>query len=335
MGYLDLNRTSRSLSGGELQRIQIIYSIGSNLSGSLYILDEPSIGLHPKDTDQLIKILQHLKSLGNTIVVVEHDENIIKAADEIIDLGPFAGADGGHLVFQGNHKQLAKESKSLTAKYLNGKLEIKIPEKYREPKYYISFKNAQKFNLKNIDINIPLFAFTVITGVSGSGKTTLVKEVILKSLKNIETSMNPMPVNCQEILGSTKYLKKIEFVDQNSIDRSKRSNPATYLKVFDNIRELFASQQISKIRGYKASFFSFNVEGGRCEECKGEGKITIEMQFVADMHLVCDECRGKRYKDEILEVKYNEGTRQIHAGGHIIFASEGFRCSQHIGSKIQ
>jgi excinuclease ABC subunit A len=303
LGYLTLNRTSRSLSGGELQRIQLIYSIGSNLTGSLYILDEPSIGLHPKDTSQLINILKRLQEIGNTVVVVEHDEDIIRAADFIADLGPGAGRNGGHLVFFGRSNE--KNSDSLTLKYLQKHLQIPTPEKRRESDKKILIEGANKYNLKNVDAEIPLNAFTVVTGVSGSGKTTLVKEVIYESLNNINLGSPIEITNCKNISGNISKLKRIEYVSQDSIDRSKRSNPVTFLKIFDYIRELFSNQQLSKINGYTPAYFSFNVEGGRCEECRGEGKITIEMQFVADMHLTCESCKGRRYKEDILEVRYN------------------------------
>jgi len=306
LGYLTLNRNSRTLSGGETQRIQLIYSIGSPLTGSLYILDEPSIGLHPKDTYELIKILQNLKSLGNSVLVVEHDEDIIRSADQIIDLGPFAGTEGGELVFQGTIDEILKDPYSLTAKYLIDPHLVPLPEKRRPGAGFIELIRARKFNLNNIDVRFPVNALTVVTGVSGSGKTTLVREVIYESFKNETSPYHPEPVNCSEVKGAIQKICFAEFIGQDSIDRSRRSNPVTYLKIFDSIRELFANLQISKIRGYTPAFFSFNVEGGRCDECKGDGKILVEMQFVADMHLVCESCGGKRYKSEILEATYNE-----------------------------
>jgi excinuclease ABC subunit A len=306
LGYLTLNRNSRTLSGGETQRIQLIYSIGSPLTGSLYILDEPSIGLHPKDTFELIKILQNLKSLGNSVVVVEHDEDIIRSADQIIDLGPFAGTEGGELVFQGTIEEIMEDPYSLTAKYLKDPHLVPMPESRRQGSGFIEISGARKFNLNNISIKFPANALTVVTGVSGSGKTTLVKEVIYESFKNETSPYHPEAVNCAEIKGAIQKICYAEFIGQDSIDRSRRSNPVTYLKIFDSIRELYASLQISKIRGYTPAFFSFNVEGGRCDECKGDGKILVEMQFVADMHLVCDSCGGKRYKSEILEATYND-----------------------------
>jgi excinuclease ABC subunit A len=306
LGYLTLNRNSRTLSGGETQRIQLIYSIGSPLTGSLYILDEPSIGLHPKDTFELIKILKNLKSLGNSVLVVEHDEDIIRSADQIIDLGPYAGTEGGELVFQGTLAEILEDPYSLTAKYLKDPHLVPLPESRRKGDGFIELLGARKFNLNNINVRFPVNALTVVTGVSGSGKTTLVKEVIYETFKNETSPYHPEAVNCSEVKGAIQKICFAEFIGQDSIDRSRRSNPVTYLKIFDSIRELFASLQISKIRGYTPAFFSFNVEGGRCEECKGDGKILVEMQFVADMHLVCDSCGGKRYKSEILEATYND-----------------------------
>lgn len=304
LGYLTLNRTSRSLSGGEIQRIQLIYSLGSNLTGSLYILDEPSIGLHPKDTAQLIGILIGLRDLGNTVLIVEHDEDIMRAADEIIDLGPYAGRSGGNLIFQGNHEQIRKEGIGITARYLNNELQIPMRMKRKKFNQFIEIKGASRYNLKNIDVKIPINAISLVTGVSGSGKTTLVKEVLYESLKNISESPVPDAVNCKEIHLKPDCINQIEFVSQDSIDRSRRSNAVTYLKIFDHIRELMSSQQLSKINGYSPAYFSFNVDGGRCEECRGDGKIIVEMQFVADMHLICEDCKGKRYKEDILEVLY-------------------------------
>jgi len=304
LGYLTLNRNSKTLSGGELQRIQIIYSIGSNLTGAMYILDEPSIGLHPRDTEQLLKILNNLKELGNSVIVVEHDEDIIRAADEIIDLGPLAGFHGGELVFQGKINGKADDSNSLTMQYLNGKIGIPVPLPRRKLKSFIEIKGATKHNLKNFDVKIPLTAMTVVTGVSGSGKSTLVHDVIFESFKNEITPYTPDPRNCRKIEGDFKRILRAEFIGQDSIDRSRRSNAVTYVKVYDHIRELMSAQQASKINGFPPAYFSFNVEGGRCEECKGEGNITVEMQFVADMHLQCESCKGRRFKEEILDVTY-------------------------------
>ncbi len=308
LSYLTMNRLSSTLSGGESQRINLASSLGSSLVGSLYILDEPSIGLHPKDTDLLIKVLKQLRDIGNTVIVVEHDEDIIKASDVIIDIGPLAGTHGGELVYQGTYKHLMKDSNvinSLTADYLNGKIEISIPEKRRSLKYFIEIKGATHNNLKNIDAKFPLNAMTVVTGVSGSGKSSLVRDILYPALSRIVNDFGKKPGSFSEITGDIKQIKEIIFVDQNPIGKSSRSNPVTYLKAFDEIRKLFAVQQLSKINGYKAGHFSFNIDGGRCENCKGEGEITVEMQFMADVHLVCDECKGKRFKDDILDVKYN------------------------------
>lgn len=304
LGYLTLNRSSRTLSGGESQRIQLIYALGSMLTGTLYILDEPSIGLHSKDTEHLIEVLKGMKELGNTIVVVEHDEDIIRAADIIIDLGPGAGSNGGNIIFQGNYKDPSLKQTGYTVDYLNGKLSIAKRKKRIDFEDFIEIKEAHKHNLKNIDIRIPLNAMTVVCGVSGSGKTTLVSDVIHESLKPVSDGMPIDFIGCNSISGAYKKLERIEFVSQDSIDRSRRSNAVTYLKVFDAIRELMASTPLSKMNGYTPAYFSFNVEGGRCEECKGDGSITVEMQFLADMNLVCDECKGKRYKSDILEVTY-------------------------------
>lgn len=304
LSYLTLNRNSRTLSGGELQRIQIIYSIGSNLTGALYILDEPSIGLHPRDTHELLKILQNLKDLGNSVIVVEHDEDIIRAADEIIDLGPAAGYEGGELVYQGTIAGADSNSDSITIQYLKGKRKIPVPAERRPMKHFINIIGASKHNLKSIDVNIPLGCMTVVTGVSGSGKSTLVRDVIFESFKNEISPYTPEPRFCRAIEGEFKKLLRAEFVGQDSIDRSRRSNPVTYVKVYDYIRELMSAQPLAKINGFPPAYFSFNVEGGRCEECKGDGSITVEMQFVADMHLQCETCKGKRFKDEILEVTY-------------------------------
>jgi excinuclease ABC subunit A len=310
LSYLTLNRTTRSLSGGELQRIQLIHSIGSNLTGALYILDEPSIGLHPRDTYQLISILEDLKRPGNTVLVVEHDEDIIRAADEIIDLGPYAGENGGELILQGTQDFFKKSNKGISARFLNGTMSIPVPEKRRESEYYVTFEGASRYNLKNIDVHIPLQVLCVISGVSGSGKSTLLRDVIYGSLKNIQSTHIPEISYCRNISGAWKRIHAVEFVGQDSIDRSKRSNPITYIKVFDYIRDLMSKQQLSRSHAYTPAHFSFNVDGGRCEACKGEGQITVEMQFIADIHLECESCKGKRYKDEILEVRYKD--KNIH-----------------------
>ncbi|MEA1787470.1 excinuclease ABC subunit UvrA [Arenibacter sp. GZD96] len=303
LNYLTLNRKSNSLSGGESQRINLATSLGSSLVGSMYILDEPSIGLHPKDTENLIAVLKSLRNLGNTVIVVEHDEDIMKAADEVIDIGPEAGTFGGEVVAQGPLSEILK-SASLTASYLNGSLKIEVPKTRRPIKNAIELIGARENNLKNIDVIFPLNVLTVVTGVSGSGKTTLVKKLLYPILGKTLGGFGEKAGQYSELKGNYKGIKHIEFVDQNPIGRSSRSNPVTYIKAYDDIRLLFANQKLSKIRGYQTKHFSFNVDGGRCEKCKGEGEITIEMQFMADVHLECDACQGKRFKKEILEVKF-------------------------------
>ncbi|MAB56513.1 MAG: excinuclease ABC subunit A [Aequorivita sp.] len=303
LGYLTLNRKSNTLSGGESQRINLATSLGSSLVGSMYILDEPSIGLHPKDTERLIVVLKSLRDLGNTVIVVEHDEDIMKAADEIIDIGPEAGTFGGEVVAQGTYAEIL-QSNSLTAKYLNGEMEIEVPKKWRTSKNKITISGARQNNLKNIDVTFPLNVFTAVTGVSGSGKSTLVKKILYPALMREIGGYGEKPGQFSEIKGDFNTIKSIEFIDQNPIGRSSRSNPVTYIKAYDDIRNLYASQKLSDIRGYKAKHFSFNVDGGRCETCKGEGEVTIEMQFMADVHLVCDTCNGKRFKKEVLEVTF-------------------------------
>lgn len=305
LGYLTLNRKSNTLSGGESQRINLATSLGSSLVGSMYILDEPSIGLHPKDTERLIVVLKALRDLGNTVIVVEHDEDIMKAADQIIDIGPEAGTFGGEVVAQGNYNEILK-SDSLTAKYLNGEMEIEVPKKRRKSKNKISITGARQNNLKNIDITFPLNVFTAVTGVSGSGKSTLVKKILYPALLREIGGYGEKPGQFSEITGDFNTIKSIEFIDQNPIGRSSRSNPVTYIKAYDDIRNLFASQKLSDIRGFKPKHFSFNVDGGRCETCKGEGEVTVEMQFMADVHLVCDTCNGKRFKKEVLEVTFQD-----------------------------
>ena len=301
--YLTLNRSSNTLSGGESQRINLATSLGSSLVGSMYILDEPSIGLHSRDTERLIRVLKHLRDLGNTVIVVEHDEDIIRTADHIIDIGPEAGSLGGELVGEGNLQEFLY-GHSLTAKYLRKELEIKVPEKRRQSRKFIKLTGARANNLKNIDIEIPLNTLTVVTGVSGSGKSTLIGDVLYPALQKKCFGYGEKPGDHTAISGDLHLIKQIEYVNQNPIGRSSRSNPATYIKAYDDIRALFTEQKLSKIRGYKARHFSFNVEGGRCENCKGEGEVTIEMQFMADVHLECEVCKGKRFKKEILEVKF-------------------------------
>lgn len=304
LGYLTLNRLSNSLSGGESQRINLATSLGSSLVGSLYILDEPSIGLHSRDTDKLIKVLRQLQQLGNTVVVVEHDEEIIRAADYIIDIGPKAGRLGGEIVYEGDMKDLHPGSNSYTVKYLLGEEIIERPQTHRSWNNYIEIKGARENNLKGIDVRFPLNVMTVVTGVSGSGKSTLVRDIFYKALKREYSEGSDRPGEFISLEGDIQMIKDIEFVDQNPIGKSSRSNPVTYIKAYDEIRKLFADQPLAKQMGYSAGYFSFNTEGGRCEECKGEGTVTVEMQFMADLVLECESCHGKRFKSDTLEVRY-------------------------------
>jgi excinuclease ABC subunit A len=301
--YLTLNRNSASLSGGESQRINLATSLGSSLVGSMYILDEPSIGLHPKDTERLINVLISLRNLGNTVIVVEHDEDIMRAADMIIDIGPEAGTFGGHLVAQGTYDEILK-SDSLTSQYLSGKMEIKVPRQRRKWSNYIEILGARENNLQNVDVKFPLEVLTVITGVSGSGKSTLVKKILFPALQKKIEGVGEKAGQFTEMRGYYHKIHHVEYVDQNPIGRSSRSNPVTYIKAYDDIRDLYSKEKLSKIRGYQAKHFSFNVDGGRCETCKGEGAINVEMVFMADVQLVCDTCNGKRFKKEILEVMF-------------------------------
>ncbi|MGZ3904584.1 MAG: excinuclease ABC subunit UvrA [Bacteroidia bacterium] len=303
LGYLTLNRGANTLSGGESQRINLATSLGSTLVGSMYILDEPSIGLHPRDTERLISVLKMLQQQGNTVIVVEHDEEVMKSADQIIDMGPMAGSLGGEVVFQGDHKQLLSAKKSLTTQYLTGVKQIEVPKARRKWKDFIQVKNANENNLKNLSVKIPLGIFCAVTGVSGSGKSTLIKTVLVPNLQRVLDGA--ASEGDDKISGSVKKISQIEFVDQNPIGKSSRSNPVTYIKAYDEIRNLFADQQLSKQKNFKPSFFSFNVEGGRCEHCQGEGEITVEMQFMADVKLLCEDCGGKRFKAETLEVTFH------------------------------
>lgn len=304
LGYLTLNRRSNSLSGGESQRINLATSLGSSLVGSIYVLDEPSIGLHPRDTANLVRVLQKLRDVGNTVIIVEHEEEIMKAADQLIDIGPMAGRFGGEIVFNGKYHELTSATNSLTAEYLTGKSFIPIPLKRRDSKNKIIVSGASQFNLKNIDIEIPLNSLVCITGVSGSGKSTLIREIVYPALKKELGISNDSIGKFSFISGDLKNIKHVEFIDQNPIGKSSRSNPITYVKAFDEIRDLFSRQPLAKLRGYKPGFFSFNVEGGRCEMCEGEGSITVSMQFMADVHLPCETCEGRRFKTETLEVLY-------------------------------
>jgi excinuclease ABC subunit A len=304
LGYLTLSRLANSLSGGESQRIQLTRSLGSNLTNSLYILDEPSIGLHSRDTERLIKVLQNLRDLGNTVVVVEHDEQIMRESDHIIDMGPLAAHLGGEVVAVGNAVKLMKDKNSLTGKYLSGTLSIPIPLKTRSTKHTIQLEGAFLHNLKNIDVQFPLQCMTVVSGVSGSGKTTLVKQVLYNALLDAKQLPTEMKGGFSAIKGDLHLFDQIEMVDQNPIGKSSRSNPVTYIKAYDAIRDIYSKQALSKIRGFLPKHFSFNVDGGRCDTCKGEGEQLVEMQFLADVHLVCEDCGGKRFKEAVLEVQY-------------------------------
>jgi excinuclease ABC subunit A len=304
LGYLTLNRLSSSLSGGESQRINLATSLSSNLTGSLYILDEPSIGLHSRDTQRLINVLRKLQKTGNSVLVVEHDEEIMRSADQIIDIGPLAGQHGGEVVFQGTHDDLGKNPQSLTAKYLTGADVIKTPDSRRKWSNYIEIKGARQNNLKNLHVRFPLNTLTVVTGVSGSGKSSLVAEILYPALAKLTAGAGDRPGKHDTVSGDCKLISAVEFIDQNPIGKSSRSNPVTYIKAYDEIRKLYAEQQAAKIMKLKPSHFSFNVDGGRCEECQGEGTIKVEMQFLADVYLICESCNGKRFKEEILEVQY-------------------------------
>ena len=304
LGYLTLNRLSNTLSGGESQRINLATSLGSTLVGSLYILDEPSIGLHPRDTEMLIGVLKKLKRLGNTVIVVEHDEDIMRASDQIIDLGPMAGLNGGYVVFQGGHEQMKSEKESLTAKYLQGKMKIGKVGDRRPWKSSVTVTGARENNLKSIDVCFPLHTMTVVTGVSGSGKSTLVSDILQPAISNKLNGYGNSGGVYEKLVGQIDEIARVEYINQNPIGKSSRSNPVTYIKAWDDIRNILADQPLARKMGYKPKFFSFNVDGGRCDECKGEGTINIEMQFMADVRLICDDCKGTRFKREIREVKY-------------------------------
>ncbi|MBS1686897.1 MAG: excinuclease ABC subunit UvrA [Bacteroidetes bacterium] len=306
LGYLTLNRLSNTLSGGETQRINLTRSIGSNLTSSMYILDEPSIGLHQRDTARLIEVLKNLRDLGNTVIVVEHDEDIMKACDHIVDMGPEAGINGGEVVYNGPAKDITKDKKSLTGKYLKGDLKIDYDRIRRRTANSISIIGATQHNLKDVDAKFPLNSLVVVTGVSGSGKTTLIKKILYPALMRQFDGGGEKPGSYRELRGDMKKITGVEMIDQNPLGRSSRSNPVTYVKAYDAIRELFAKQQLSKIRGYTAGTFSFNIEGGRCENCKGEGEVVVEMQFLADVHLKCEVCNGRKFKEDVLEVMYKD-----------------------------
>jgi excinuclease ABC subunit A len=304
LGYLTLNRLANSLSGGESQRIQLTRSLGSNLTNSLYILDEPSIGLHSRDTVRLISVLKSLRDLGNTVVVVEHDEMMMREADYIIDMGPLASHLGGEVVAVGNYDELVANPESLTGKYLTGKLSIDVPKHVRKWNRSITIENARQNNLKDVTVQFPLNTLCVVSGVSGSGKTTLVKQVLVPALRKLKGEFSEKVGLHKNISGDIDYISQIEMVDQNPIGKSSRSNPITYIKAYDHIRDLYAKQSLSKTRGFQPKHFSFNVDGGRCDTCKGEGEQVVEMQFLADVHLTCESCGGKRFKEEVLEVHY-------------------------------
>ena len=306
LGYLTLDRISSTLSGGETQRIHLTRTLGSNLTASMYLLDEPSVGLHPRDTGRLVKVLKELRDLGNTVVVVEHEETVIENADYLVDMGPEAGVHGGNVVYAGPYADIAKAAPdSLTTKYMTGEMSIKTPTTRRTAKEFLTLKGARQHNLKNIDVRIPLHCLTVVSGVSGSGKTTLVRDIFYPALaQHLPENAGKQPGLFDAIEGSVKKVTRVEFINQNPIGKSSRSNPVTYVKAYDYIRELFAKQQLSKIRGFQPKHFSFNVEGGRCETCKGEGEQIVEMQFLADVHLECEECKGRRFRQEVLEVQY-------------------------------
>lgn len=306
LGYLTLNRLANSLSGGESQRIQLTRSLGSNLTNSLYILDEPSIGLHSRDTERLIRVLKELRDLGNTVVVVEHDEMMMREADYIIDMGPLASHLGGEVVAQGDYDAIIKNDKSLTGKYLRGDLKIEVPRHVRKWNRSVSIEGARQNNLQNVDVTFPLNLLCVVSGVSGSGKTTLVKQILYPGLKKLKGEPGDKTGLHKAITGDIEYISQIEMVDQNPIGKSSRSNPVTYIKAWDEVRDLFAKQPLSKIRGFQPKHFSFNVDGGRCDTCKGEGEQIVEMQFLADVHLTCEVCGGKKFKEEVLEVTYKD-----------------------------
>ncbi|HZF99842.1 MAG TPA: excinuclease ABC subunit UvrA, partial [Chitinophagales bacterium] len=310
LGYLTLNRLSSTLSGGETQRINLTRTLGSNLTSSLYLLDEPSVGLHPKDTDRLVKVLHRLRDLGNTVVVVEHEEEIMRQADIVIDMGPEAGTHGGEVIFNGTFEEILKDKNSLTGKYLSGKEQIAVPKVRRKWFNDITFEGCRQHNLKNIDVTIPLGAMTAVTGVSGSGKTTLVKQIIYPALKKIVGGTADQTGQFRQLKGDYKMISQVELVDQNPLGKSSRSNPVTYIKAYDGLRDLFAKTPIAKRNALQPKHFSFNIDGGRCDTCKGEGEVIVEMQFLADVHLTCEVCKGKRFKDEVLEATYKD--KNIH-----------------------
>ncbi|HTS43518.1 MAG TPA: excinuclease ABC subunit UvrA [Puia sp.] len=335
LGYLTLNRLANTLSGGESQRIQLTRSLGSNLTNSLYILDEPSIGLHARDTQRLIHVLKQLRDLGNTVVVVEHDEMMMREADHIIDMGPLASHLGGEIVALGNYEEIINNPKSLTGKYLKGELQIEPPKQYRKWNRSITVEGARQNNLKNIDVEFPLNVLCVVSGVSGSGKTTLVRQILYPGLQKLKGEFAEKVGLHKAISGDVDFISQIELVDQNPIGKSSRSNPITYIKAYDEIRDLFSRQPLSKIRGFQPKHFSFNVDGGRCDTCKGEGEQVVEMQFLADVHLICDVCGGKRFKDEILEVTYKNKNIYEVLEMSVDDALEFFKDEEGIVNKIK
>ncbi|NDK57547.1 excinuclease ABC subunit UvrA [Pontibacter fetidus] len=306
LGYLTLNRLSNTLSGGESQRINLATSLGSALVGSMYILDEPSIGLHPKDSEQLIGVLRTLQQLGNTVIVVEHEEEMMRAADQLIDIGPEAGSGGGNLMFQGTLDELTKQGDTYTAKYLSGRMEVPVPSQRRKWRNAVEIIGARENNLKNLSVKVPLGVMTVVTGVSGSGKSTLIKKILAPAMQKLHGATSEATGKFDKLAGDYNKIKHVEFVDQNPIGKSSRSNPVTYVKAYDAIRTLYADQHLAKARGFKPSHFSFNIEGGRCEVCQGEGQVKIEMQFMADIYLTCESCHGNRFKQDVLDIKYKE-----------------------------
>lgn len=335
LSYLTLNRIANTLSGGESQRIQLTRSLGSNLTDSLYILDEPSIGLHARDTHRLIGVLKNLRDLGNTVIVVEHDEQMMKEADYIIDMGPLASYLGGEVIFSGTYEEILEHPESLTGQYLSGKMFIAAPKHVRPWKKSVTLTGCNHHNLKNIDVEFPLGVFTVLSGVSGSGKTTLVKQILYPALRRLKGESSEKPGSFKALTGDVNSITQIELIDQNPIGKSSRSNPVTYIKAYDEIRNLFSKQPLSKMRGFQPKHFSFNVDGGRCDTCKGEGEILVEMQFLADVHLVCESCNGKRFKEEVLEVKYRDKNIYDVLEMSVDEAIDFFKNEKEVVDKIQ